>query len=57
MSSYFLSYVCSKEEVVQDLNKTISTPPPPLPPKEEGSSFTIDGYTVDEGESTFEKGM
>ena len=53
MSSHSLSYVCSKEEVGQEVDEPISD----LPPKEQGELLTIDGDPVVEEVSIFENFM
>ena len=53
MSSCLLLYVCSEEDIGQEVNETISD----LPPKGEGELLTIVRDPVDEGDHMFEEGM
>ena len=53
MSYCSLSYVCSKEVVGQEVDDTISE----LTQKEQGELLTVDGDTVVEEGSMFERGM
>ena len=53
MSSHSLSYVCSKEEVGHETDDSISN----LHQKLKGELLTIDGDTVGEEGSMFEKGI
>ena len=51
MLSSSLAYVCSKEEVGQELDETIYD----LPKRGKGELLTIDVDTVYKGDGTFEK--
>ena len=53
MSSFSLSYLCSKEKACLETEDPILYPPP----KEQGELLTIDGYPVVEEPCMFERGM